>query len=195
THIMDWLGIKACGDYDLNLNILPEGADFKDAWNLAYAMEDGLQRFYIELERREQRSHLQAVFHKLASFEDLHKERLLQAYASTDRGTFDPARIDTMANNYIEGCDSNNLSITDVVSKIESTIDIFSISLAIEAQALDLYARLSRMSKCPQSAKLFMEMAFEERGHMAYVSEEMEKQIIREQRDRILKLSNLIPTS
>lgn len=175
SNIMEWMGVKAYGEYEFNLDIIPQDAEFSNAWTLAYAMEEGLQLFYYALEKQEDRPELKKIFHKLAAFEDLHKNRLVEQYAKEMDGKIDEDKIKQLSKNHLEGGEENHVSPVEVISKIDSVLDIFGFSMAIEAQALDLYTRLSRNSETDAVAKLFLDMADEEKEHMNYVKKEMEK--------------------
>jgi len=177
SHIMEWMGVKAYGEYDFNLDIIPQDAEFDDAWTLAYAMEEGLQIFYHTLENQEERPKLKKVYHELAAFEDHHKDRLAQQYAKEMDGKIDQEKIKHLSKEHLEGGDINEISPIAVISKLDNILDIFGFSMAIEAQALDLYTRLSRNSGNQQVAQLFLAMADEEKEHMNYVKKEMEKHL------------------
>ena len=174
---MEWMGVKAYGEYDFNLDIIPQDVEFKDAWTLAYAMEEGLQNFYYALEKQEERPELKKVYNELAAFEDMHKDRLAQQYAKEMDGKIDQEKIKQLSKEHLEGGDINEISPITVISKIDSVLDVFGFSMAIEAQALDLYSRLSRNSENEQVAQLFLAMADEEKEHMNYVKKEMEKHL------------------
>lgn len=177
SHIMDWMDVKVCGKYDVNLDIIPGNAEHEDAWTLAFSMEESLQRFYYELEKHEDRPELKRIYHELASFEDLHKERLAEQYSQETGGKIDQDKIELLCKKYMEGGDVDRPSPVEIISKIDGTLDVLAFSMAIEAQALDLYTRLSRNSENKKVAVLFMAMADEEKQHMEYVKEEMEKQL------------------
>lgn len=177
SHIMEWMGVKAYGEYDFNLDIVPQNVEFDDAWTLAYAMEEGLQHFYQVLEEQEERPELKKVYNELAAFEDLHKDRLAKQYAKEMDGKIDREKIECLSKEHLEGGDINKVSPIEVISKIDSVLDIFGFSMAIEAQALDLYTRLSHNSENKQVAQLFLGMADEEKEHMNYVKKEMEKHL------------------
>ncbi len=49
--------------------------------------------------------------------------------------------------------------------------------MAIEAQSLDLYTRLSRKAEYQESKGLLEEMADEEKQHMQYVAKELRKHL------------------
>ncbi len=57
----------------------------------------------------------------------------------------------------------------------ESTKDIVDIAMSIEAQALDLYLRVSNQSIDPKSKKVLLQIASEERTHLTQLGKLMEQ--------------------
>ena len=64
--------------------------------------------------------------------------------------------------------------VEQVSDSIDSMEQLFSMSLAIEAQAFDFYSRLSSQATKATTKDLFLEMAQEEKGHLALLSKEMD---------------------
>ncbi len=174
-HIRDWLGIQATGEYEADLNLIVPTMDYDGVWELAYAMEEGLQRFYLALADREQDPDLKKIYSKLAGYEDLHKERLLGSYAEQTGKEPNPNELKKKYEDVLEGGEIAKQSPFEVVSKIQSVPDIFGLSMGIEAQSQDLYMRLSRKSERKDSRKLLEEMADEEKQHLAYISKELKR--------------------
>lgn len=175
SNIVDWLGLKLEGEYDYDLNLIKKDVEFPDAFALAYAMEEGLQKFYLELEKSETDEKKRAVYKQLAGYEDLHKENLKKGFEVTQGGTFDVESALNVHGDVIEGGDLNKKSPFAIVSQMKNIQDIYSLSLAIEAQSFDLYVRLANKADKEDSKALFLEMADEEKTHMNYVTEELTK--------------------
>ena len=175
SNIGDWLGLKHEGEYDYDLNLIKKDVEFPDAFALAYAMEEGLQKFYLELEKSETDEKKRAVYKQLAGYEDLHKENLKKGFEVTQGGTFDVESALNVHGDVIEGGDLNKKSPFAIVSQMKNIQDIYSLSLAIEAQSFDLYVRLANKADKEDSKALFLEMADEEKTHMNYVTEELTK--------------------
>ncbi len=176
-NIVNWLGIQLEGGYDYDLNLINKDVDFPDAFTLAYAMEEGLQKFYLELEKNETDEKKRAVYQQLAGFEDLHKENLKNGFEATKGESFDVNSALNIHGDVIEGGDLNKKSPFAVASQMKNAQDIYSLSLAIEAQSFDLYVRLANKTDNPKSKAIFLEMAEEEKTHMNYVSNELSKHL------------------
>lgn len=177
SNIMSWLGIQLQGEYHYDLNLIKTDVDFKNAYSLAYAMEEGLQQFYVALEKAETDKSRKAVYRQLAGFEDLHKENLKQGFEAAEGATFDAQDALNTQGNVIEGGESHRMSPFEVTKHMKSTQDIYSLSLAIEAQSYDLYVRLAGKAENEKSKQLFLEMADEEKTHLKYISKELTKHL------------------
>ncbi len=175
ANISSWLGIQVPGEYDLNLSLINPNAEFSSVWTIAYAMEEGLQRFYLALEARETRAEYKQVFKQLAAFEVLHKERLQSGYDVDESTSVNLATFLQENPDLIEAGDLNKLSPLVNISKLTNLIDIFGLAMAIEAQSLDLYTRFSAQATQAESKKLFQDLADEEKAHLNYLAKEMDK--------------------
>lgn len=175
SNIASWLGIQVSGAYEINLDLVDPNADFPDVWKIAYAMEEGLQRFYLALEEQETRDEYKQLFQRLAGFEDIHKERLQKAYDVDETTTGDLASFMQENPNLVEAGDLTRVSPLSIIAQLSELIDIFSLGMAIEAQSLDLYTRFSNQATQPESKKLFQDLADEEKAHLDYISKEMDQ--------------------
>ncbi len=175
ANIASWMGFQVPGAEDVNLSLINPDAEFSDVWKIAYAMEEGLQRFYLTLEEHETRDEYKQLFKKLAGFEDLHKERLKKGYDVDESTTGDLATFLQENPDLVEAGDLNQLSPLVSISQLTDLIDIFSLAMAIEAQSLDLYTRFSAQATQIESKKLFQDLADEEKTHLNYLSIEMNK--------------------
>lgn len=164
-----WNGLAAQGPVEMNLNLIKDSAEFPDAFSMAYTMEDGLQRFYLKLAPKMEDPKLAEILNRMASFEDHHKENLKLKATNPD-----DLKIDE-DNQLMEGGFYVDQLVEQVAGRIDSMEQLFSLSLAIEAQAYDFYTRLSGHSKNQEVKALFLEMADEEKGHLNLLSKEMDE--------------------
>jgi len=177
SNIANWLGIQLEGEYDYDLGLIKPDADFPDAFTLAYAMEEGLQRFYLELLAKETDEKKKAVYRQLADYEDLHKDNLKKGFESNLGKKFDVESVLTTYNDMMEGGNKNKKSPFEVGPRMKDVKDIYSLSLAIEAQSFDLYVRLANKAESKESKALFLNMADEEKTHMNFVSRELSRHL------------------
>lgn len=163
------------GEYDLNLSLINPDAEFSDVWKIAYAMEEGLQLFYLALEAQETRDEYKQIFNKLAAFEDLHKKRLQNGYDVDEATTGSLATFLGENPDLVEAGGLDKPSLLESISKLTDLIDIFGLAMAIEAQSLDLYTRFSIQATQTESKKLFQDLADEEKTHLNFLAKEMDK--------------------
>ncbi|MBU2515667.1 sulfurtransferase [bacterium] len=180
--IKAWQGEAAFGHYKLNLNLLDPEADFPDAISMAYAMEEGLQLFYILLARETKEEMYKRLYRKLAAFEVDHKRDLSQMYSITQGKELIQKEIEEHDGQIMEGGGYADITLIKTLANTESAYDVFSLAIAFEAQALDFYSRLSTQAVRPEVKKFFLEMADAEKKHLLFVSKEMDKYIEQEKR-------------
>lgn len=174
-NIRDWMGLQLEGEYACDLNLIKPDMEFPDAFTLSYAMEEGLQRFYLALEEEEANTEFKKVYRKLAGFEDLHKAQLLKTFNEETGQQFDVEATLAIQGDVIEGGEANRKSPLDIVRKMKDKRDIYGLAMAIEAQSFDLYVRLANKAENDASRNLLMKLADEEKIHMSFISREISK--------------------
>ena len=79
--IKKWQGGKATGSELNGLDLLDVDADFESGITLSYALEDGLQQFYVSLVDKVESDAQKKLLTRLAGFEDKHKAWLAKEYS------------------------------------------------------------------------------------------------------------------
>lgn len=178
-HIVDgiegWSGNLAFGHEELNLNLIQPGTSFPDAISMAYAMEEGLRQFYIELGRETSDEIFRKLYRKLASFEVEHKTKLKKKYETELATEFDHRSVEEEYGPILEGGGYADITLIKTLANADDAMDIFSLALAFEVQAFDFYYRLSRKAERTEVKDFFLEMADEEKIHLRFISNEMDK--------------------
>lgn len=156
-----WNGKSATGAYEHNLHLIHPQTQFKDALGMAYVMEEGLKRIYIDLQQHIVDEPCRELLKRLASFEDQHKESIVCSCENPDFLEDNPllgqiAETGTRIDQLIE-------HIRLFLNRPE---DVFDFAMGIEAQAFDLYMRLSQTALSPATEKLFLDLAEEECTHL-----------------------------
>ncbi|MDT8448343.1 MAG: rhodanese-like domain-containing protein [bacterium] len=165
-----WVGLSAAGPVAHNLNLIGADAEYPDALAMSYAMESGLQAFYHKLAEKVDKPEFKTLLERLASFEDHHKENLI---SKGGKGEF--AEIPADYQGIMEGGFKIDELAQQVLPRMTSNEEVFSLAMAIEAQAFDFYTRLSEQASKDDSKKLFMEMADEEKKHLGLLAGEMDQ--------------------
>lgn len=173
--INDWMGNKAFGHFELNLNLLNPETDFPDAISMAYAMEEGLRIFYMELARETKDAFFQKLYRKLASFEVEHKSDLSRKYLSVEGRELIQKEVDERHGQIMEGGGYADITLIKTLANTEDVSDIFGLAMAFEIQAFDFYFRLSQHAVKPDVKAFFLEMADAEKVHLGFISREMDK--------------------
>ena len=170
--IKAWHGATAAGPAELGLELLPSDLDLNDAICLAWAMEEGLQRFYRLLEDEAADQTEKTLFHKLASFENVHKKRLLDRYQAIHGPDSRPPDEQAVV---MEGGRRIGDYLKRAKALLHAPADIFDLAMSLEAQALDLYARMAAASDDAASREFFHQMADEEKDHLSFLANELDR--------------------
>ncbi len=170
-----WMGNKAFGHFELNLNLLGQDTDFPDAISMAYAMEEGLRLFYMELARETKDEFFQKLYRKLASFEVEHKAELSRKYLNVEGKKLVQKEVDERHGQIMEGGGSADITLIETLANTEDLADVFGLAMAFEIQAFDFYFRLSQHTVVPAVREFFLEMANAEKAHLSFISSEMDK--------------------
>ncbi|HLD47802.1 MAG TPA: ferritin family protein, partial [Desulfobaccales bacterium] len=69
--------------------------------------------------------------------------------------------------------------VEDFLARLEPLLhgrqEILALAMALETQALDLYSRMGQKSAQPEVRALFLRLADEEKAHLAYLAEALDK--------------------
>lgn len=169
--IKSWHDGAATGPEHQGFELLSPAAEFGDAITLAYAMEDGLQRFYLTLADNNQNAEATQLFTKLASFEDLHKTRLEEAHRQENPAAMPlagPGHEPTGEALTLEG--GLDMGAAQYSANLKNLTDILDLAMMLETQALDLYGRLARRAIDPKVKELFLSLADEEKNHLRHLA-------------------------
>jgi len=169
--IKAWEGQQATGPAEAGLELLIGTQDYPEAVALAYAMEDGLQRFYRRLAVRAGETEQRMLYERLAAFEERHKERLMAAYRQKHGSSAMPAR----SADVVEGGIGLETLLARAGAPGESGREILEFAMALETQALDLYGRLASRSDSALTRDFFLSMADEEKEHLGFLARELER--------------------
>lgn len=167
--IKQWQGIRAGGEETAGMAFFAEG-DFSDVFKMAYSMEEGLKQLYLGLKDVVSGDQEKELLQKMADFEDRHKVGLINGFlpAGEEIPQIDDATI-------IEGGRTREQVMDYFGPHLHDMEDIFHLSMLMEAQAYDLYAKLARKATDPKEEKLFHHLAEEEKIHLAYLGRKLDQ--------------------
>ena len=170
--IKAWEGHQAKGPEEAGLEFFTGFEEYEDGVSLAYAMEDGLQEFYRCMAERAKDEDERQLYTRLMGFEDRHKARLLAEY----RQAHGP---EAMPGKSVAGIMEGGAKVEDFLTQAEVHLhgkrDILEFAMGLETQALDLYSRMAQKSTQQEVRALFLRLADEEKAHLIYLSDAMDK--------------------
>ena len=165
--IVAWKGEKVSGGELQGVEFFMD-REFPDVFQMAYAMEEGLRQLYLGLVDRVTSKETQKFLEQLAQYEEGHKAMLMAMFA--------PEGFSNSGENTVmEGGLDREQILAHFDPQLESMEDILQLGMMLEAQALDLYTRLTRKSAKGKSRELFQFLAKEEAKHLSYLADELDK--------------------
>ncbi len=168
--IKAWNGIKARGQETMGMEFFAS-TDFKDAFSMAYMMEDGLQQLYLAFDATCDSKEEKDMLLRLASFEDLHKAKLIEDFKPERKDIPAPGQ----AGNIMEGGFDREAILNHFKPHLYDREDILNLAMMLETQTYDLYMRVSRKCDDPKTRDLFLHLAEEEKTHLGYIARELDK--------------------
>lgn len=175
--IKAWKKEVAVGSEDTGLYLFRSEESPEDAVITGFGLEMGLRDFYLSMQSRASRESTKALFGKLAGIEILHQERLVELYTEI---TGTAHTMTEFAEKIVEPAMEGGLSTEDFLGlykvDLDSELEVLGLALAIEAQALDLYLRAAERSDSGNTSKVLLQIAEEERTHIARLSNYIDDQ-------------------
>ncbi len=166
--IKAWNGLVASGGPEFGLELFIGTEDFEEVFVAAYSMEHNLGRFYSALAEAVDDPAAVALLKRLAGFEERHKALLLKEWG---RG-LTSSQVEIIADR-IEGALSLDQELQRLLHQGPALSRIIGTAMSIEAQALDLYWRLSQHADSHR--EFFAFMTEEEAGHLRVLEQELER--------------------
>lgn len=171
-----WDGIEAAGPQDWALELAPAGDD-PAAWlAMAKRLEYGLGHCYLIMAQRTDDQKTAALLKQLADIEQRHQQhidKMFNQLPPEQRAAM--VLPDAPEPVYLEG----GLGIEEFLARdyafLSSREQALQLAIALEAQALDLYARFSAKVKQQQIKLLLMEIAGEEQAHITALGDMLDE--------------------
>ncbi len=164
--IKGWDGQEAVGPIDQGLALFSNPDSAEDILKTAYSLEEGLQDFYLRTMQEVSQPEVIKLFRKLADIEDIHKEKLFEEYTRLTGNEDLVAFEKELQQNNLEGGMTTEEYLDRFKPDLNNEIDVISLAMSIEAQALDLYTRAGRQTKDDDNRKMLERIAAEEKYHL-----------------------------
>lgn len=164
--IKGWDGREAVGPEDQGMVLFSNLESAEDILKTAYSLEEGLQDFYLRTMQKVSAPEVIKLFRKLADIEDIHKEKLFEEFTRLTGSTDLVAFEKELEQNNLEGGMTTEEYLDRFKPDFDSEVDVISLAMSIEAQALDLYTRAGRQTKDDENRKMLERIAAEEKYHL-----------------------------
>lgn len=171
-----WESEIAIGPQDSGLYLFSGAETVEEALVIGFGLEQGLREFYLEMIPKVESDEAKKLFGMLADIEIKHQHQILALYTEV---TGKKASYEEFFAQVMEPAMEGGLSTEDYIDlfspDLNRELDILSLAMSIEAQALDLYLRSSEHAESETVKEALQKIAGEERSHMARLAEYIEK--------------------
>lgn len=166
--IKAWEAEVAIGPQDLGLHLFSESQSPEDILKVAYSLEDGLREFYLSMSDKVENDRVRDLFVKLSKIEVQHQASIIRAYEELGHEKVSQEEFSAMVTQKaMEGGLTTQEYLDLFNPDLESEIDVISLAMSIEAQALDLYQRVGADLPSEASLAIIGKIADEEKQHLA----------------------------
>lgn len=163
-----WNNEIAIGSQDLGLELFSGKENAEETIIIGFGLEHGLREFYLDMKKRVTSRDAKSLFTKLADIEIQHQKQLLELYQQMTGDTVSMEDFEAKTvQPSMEGGLTTEQYLNIYKTDLESEQEIFSMAMAIEAQALDLYQRAADRAEQNSTKAALQQIANEERAHIA----------------------------
>lgn len=165
--IKAWKDEVAVGPEDSGMFLFEGDVSAEDVIITGFGLEMGLRDFYLAMKDKVQTDEAVQLFEKLAEVEIIHQEQLLEIYKKLVGTTL---CLEDFQKKIVEPAMEGGLTTEQYLSRydfdLDKELDILSLAMAIEVQALDLYLRAAKSIAGSGAREALGIIADEERRHI-----------------------------
>lgn len=176
---MGWNGDVAFGPMELGMIEFDGNETPVEMVLKAYAMEHGLQQFYLGQASASDSQDRIDLFNELAGFEDKHKDTLYNLYKRLVEGGAPREPFEEQALKTIGEAAEGGVVIQDFIDTYAEAFDteegVLQVAAMVEAQALDYYLRCAAQAQNSETTDLLQLLAREERAHLKLLGRFMDR--------------------
>ncbi len=173
--IKAWHSKTAIGTEGLGMELFDSNEEPLEVLKIAYSMEQGLREFYLTLGKKAKEEKVRALFSKLADIEIKHQISIYATYNHLNQNDVNKETFEKMVETKsLEGGLSTEEYLALFKPDLNSPTDVISLAMSIEAQALDLYQRVSVKITNKDSKDVIYKIANEEKAHLASLGKLMD---------------------
>ncbi len=168
-----WNGLVAEGAYDAGMAYFSGASRPDELVSLSWALEEGNRIFYERVAENAGTGEAASVFRSLCLAEGQHKETLRGLYARVTGKDTQPEPPEGMeAGTYLEGGSEVERALEWTEGK--SPVQLLEFAIAMEANSLDRYIKMSRAVSDERSSEVFLALSGEEKAHVERMSSVLE---------------------
>lgn len=176
--MMAWEGLQTSGPVELNMDLVRGDESPGEMVRLSYSLENGLQKFYKNMQKRTKDNAIEALFSKLVQIEKSHKKRLVALYRKIEPDGNDLESWESEAG---QGMMEGGFDIEGFTQQNEPFLDtphhVIDLAMMLETQALDLYLRFSQKTENADTKKVLFKLADEEKAHLGALGSWLDEKI------------------
>ena len=173
--IRAWDSQTAVGPQEQGLTLFEGKETPEDVLKVAYSLEQGLREFYLDMEQRSENSKVKNLFSKLSEIEVKHQMSIYRSYCDLAGEEVGKDEFEAMVEKKaMEGGMSTGEYLDMFQPDLNSPVDVVSLAMSIEAQALDLYQRVVQNIDDEGSREIVQQIANEEKAHLASLGKLMD---------------------
>ena len=173
--IKAWKSKTAIGPQDLGMDLFDGKEAPLDVLKTAYSLEQGLRDFYLTLEKTAGNPKVKDLFLKLSEIEVKHQRSIYTAYNRTSGVEISQDEFERQVEgSALEGGLTTQEYLDFYKPDLNSEKQVISLAMSIEAQALDMYQRVSARISNPESKAIVLKIADEEKAHLASLGKLMD---------------------
>lgn len=174
--IKAWEKEVAVGLPDSGMFLFSSDATPEEAIVTGFGLEMGLRDFYLTMTSQVKSAGAAELFETLAEIEVLHERQLVDLYNELTGKTI---TLEEFQKKIVEPVMEGGLTTDEYMQRydfdMENELDILSLAMSIEVQALDLYLRAAEGSKVGIAREALHKIADEERTHIAMLGLRIEQ--------------------
>jgi rubrerythrin len=168
--IRAWQGMVAHGVPEAGMAYFSPASNAEELVGLAWSLEEGSKMFYQGVaEHFADDSEARQLFTWLVKAEEHHEEHLLETYQALSGKKPDFTKLrdkfsDSISGKIMEG----GIPVQDALNWVrdKGVTESLELAIALEANAYDLYVKMSRKIEDDQAGQIFEKLAEEEQMHL-----------------------------
>jgi sulfur-carrier protein adenylyltransferase/sulfurtransferase len=176
--IRAWNGIRAAGPPDAGMAYFEPAQKPDEMIALAWILEEGASKFYMEMGKRQKGPDEAALFQELSDDEEKHKSYLFNIYQRLAGKDADPGFPHSLLSlesgvDYLEGGVALNKALE--WAQGQELRDILDFSVSLEVNAIDLYIKMERKVEGGEAKEVFQALSNQERNHLKRLTAGLQK--------------------